>query len=230
MLLTPDEWTAVVLSLRVAFWATVWSMPPAIFVGWILSRVEFPGKGLFDGIVHLPLVLPKVVVGYILLITLGTRGYLGQYLYDWFGISLMFTTAGATVAAAVVSFPLSVNAIRLAIDGVDKGIETAARTLGASKLDAFFTVTLPLMLPGILSGALISLASALGEFGATITFVSNVEGQTRTIPLAIYSATHMPDGDAMALRLTAVSVVLALGALILAEMADRRIKIALGRI
>nr|WP_238122012.1 MULTISPECIES: molybdate ABC transporter permease subunit [unclassified Xanthobacter] len=229
-MLTPDEWTAVVLSLRVAFWATVWSMPPAIFVGWILSRVEFPGKGLFDGIVHLPLVLPKVVVGYILLITLGTRGYLGQYLYDWFGISLMFTTAGATVAAAVVSFPLSVNAIRLAIDGVDKGIETAARTLGASKLDAFFTVTLPLMLPGILSGALISLASALGEFGATITFVSNVEGQTRTIPLAIYSATHMPDGDAMALRLTAVSVVLALGALILAEMADRRIKIALGRI
>ncbi|MGR7996229.1 molybdate ABC transporter permease subunit [Xanthobacter sp. ZOL 2024] len=230
MLLTPDEWTAVVLSLRVAFWATVWSMPPAIFVGWILSRVEFPGKGLFDGIVHLPLVLPKVVVGYILLITLGTRGYLGQYLYDWFGISLMFTTAGATVAAAVVSFPLSVNAIRLAIDGVDKGIETAARTLGASKLDAFFTVTLPLMLPGILSGALISLASALGEFGATITFVSNVEGQTRTIPLAIYSATHMPDGDAMALRLTVVSVVLALSALILAEMADRRIKIALGRI
>lgn len=230
MLLTPEEWTAVALSLRVAFWATIWSMPPAILVGWILSRLEFPGKGLFDGIVHLPLVLPKVVVGYILLITLGTRGYLGQYLYEWFGISLMFTTAGATVAAAVVSFPLSVNAIRLAIDGVDKGIETAARTLGASKLDAFFTVTLPLMLPGILSGALISLASALGEFGATITFVSNVEGQTRTIPLAIYSATHMPDGDAMALRLTVVSVILALSALVLAEMADRRIKIALGRV
>ncbi|MFG1402678.1 molybdate ABC transporter permease subunit [Xanthobacter sediminis] len=230
MLLTPEEWTAVVLSLRVAFWATLWSMPPAILVGWILSRLEFPGKGLFDGIVHLPLVLPKVVVGYILLITLGTRGYLGQYLYEWFGISLMFTTAGATVAAAVVSFPLSVNAIRLAIDGVDKGIETAARTLGATRIDAFFTVTLPLMLPGILSGALISLASALGEFGATITFVSNVEGQTRTIPLAIYSATHMPDGDAMALRLTVVSVILALSALVLAEMADRRIKIALGRV
>lgn len=228
--LTPEEWTAVRLSLQVAFWATFWSMPPAILVGWLLSRVTFPGKGLFDGIVHLPLVLPKVVVGYLLLITLGTRGYLGQYLHEWFGISLIFTTAGATVAAAVVSFPLSVNAIRLAIDGVDKGLETAARTLGASRLDAFFTVTLPLMLPGILSGALIALASALGEFGATITFVSNVEGETRTIPLAIYSATHMPDGDAMALRLTAVSVVLALGALILAEMADRRIKIALGRI
>jgi molybdate transport system permease protein len=196
----------------------------------LLSRTEFPGKGVFDGLVHLPLVLPKVVVGYVLLITLGTRGYLGQYLYEWFGLSLMFTTAGATVAAAVVSFPLTVNAIRLAIDGVDKGIETAARTLGASKIDAFFTVTLPLMLPGILSGALISLASALGEFGATITFVSNVEGQTRTIPLAIYSATHMPDGDAMALRLTIVSVILALGALVLAEMADRRIKIALGRV
>lgn len=230
MLLTPEEWTAVVLSLKVSFWATFWSMPIAIAVGWVLSRTEFPGKGLFDGFVHLPLVLPKVVVGYILLITLGTRGYLGQYLYDWFGISLMFTTAGATVAAAVVSFPLTVNAIRLALDGVDKGIETAARTLGANRWDAFFTVTLPLMTPGILSGALISLASALGEFGATITFVSNVEGQTRTIPLAIYSATHMPDGDAMAMRLTVVSVILALGALILAEMADRRIKIALGRI
>ncbi|MFG1297299.1 MULTISPECIES: molybdate ABC transporter permease subunit [Xanthobacter] len=230
MLLTPEEWTAVALSLKVAFWSTIWSMPPAIVVGWILSRTEFPGKGLFDGFVHLPLVLPKVVVGYILLLTLGTRGYLGQFLYEWFGISLMFTTAGATVAAAVVSFPLMVNAIRLALDGVDRGIETAARTLGASRLDAFFTVTLPLMTPGILSGALISLASALGEFGATITFVSNVEGQTRTIPLAIYSATHMPDGDAMALRLTAVSVVLALSALVLAEMADRRIKIALGRI
>lgn len=230
MLLTPEEWTAVALSLKVAFWSTIWSMPPAIVVGWILSRTEFPGKGLFDGFVHLPLVLPKVVVGYILLLTLGTRGYLGQFLYEWFGISLMFTTAGATVAAAVVSFPLMVNAIRLALDGVDRGIETAARTLGASRLDAFFTVTLPLMTPGILSGALISLASALGEFGATITFVSNVEGQTRTIPLAIYSATHMPDGDAMALRLTVVSVILALGALILAEMADRRIKIALGQI
>ncbi|MFG1391435.1 molybdate ABC transporter permease subunit [Xanthobacter agilis] len=230
MLLTPEEWTAVALSLKVAFWSTIWNMPPAILVGWILSRTEFPGKGVFDGLVHLPLVLPKVVVGYVLLITLGTRGYLGQYLYEWFGLSLMFTTAGATVAAAVVSFPLTVNAIRLAIDGVDKGIETAARTLGATRIDAFFTVTLPLMLPGILSGALISLASALGEFGATITFVSNVEGQTRTIPLAIYSATHMPDGDAMALRLTIVSVILALGALVLAEMADRRIKIALGRV
>ncbi|WP_454915687.1 molybdate ABC transporter permease subunit [Xanthobacter sediminis] len=230
MLLTPEEWTAVVLSLKVAFWSTIWSMPPAILVGWVLSRLEFPGKGLFDGIVHLPLVLPKVVVGYLLLITFGTRGYLGQYLYEWFGISLMFTTAGATLAAAAVSFPLSVNAVRLAIDGVDQGIETAARTLGATRIDAFFTVTLPLMLPGILSGALIALASALGEFGATITFVSNVEGQTRTIPLAIYSATHMPDGDAMALRLTAVSVILALTALVLAEMADRRIKIALGRV
>lgn len=229
-MLTPEEWTAVRLSLQVAFWATVWSLPPAILIAWVLSRLNFPGKGLFDGLVHLPLVLPKVVVGYLLLILLGNRGYIGQYLHEWFGISLIFSTAGATVAAAVVSFPLTVNAIRLAIDGIDTGIETAARTLGASRLDAFFTVTLPLMLPGILSGCLIALASALGEFGATITFVSNVEGQTRTIPLAIYSATHMPDGDAMALRLTVVSVVLALGALVLAEMADRRIKFALGRI
>lgn len=228
-MLTPEEWTAVRLSLQVAFWATLWSLPPAILVGWVLARFDFPGKGVFDGIVHLPLVLPKVVVGYLLLITLGTRGYIGQYLNEWFGIRLIFTTAGATVAAAVVSFPLTVNAIRLAIGGIDKGIETAARTLGASKLDAFFSITLPLMMPGVLSGCLISLASALGEFGATITFVSNVEGQTRTIPLAIYTATHTPDGDASAMRLTLVSVVLALGALLLAEMANRRIKLALGR-
>lgn len=221
MLLTPEEWTAVTLSLRVAFWATLWSMPPAILVGWILSRLEFPGKGLFDGIVHLPLVLPKVVVGYMLLITLGTRGYLGQYLYEWFGISLMFTTAGATVAAAVVSFPLSVNAIRLAIDGVDKGIETAARTLGASRIDAFFTVTLPLMLPGILSGALISLASALGEFGATITFVSNIPGETRTIPLAMYTLIETPGAEAAAARLCVIAIVLSLASLMVSEWLAR---------
>lgn len=228
-MLTPEEWTAVRLSLKVAFWATFWSLPPAILVGWALARLDFPGKGLFDGIVHLPLVLPKVVVGYLLLVTLGTRGFIGQYLHDWLGITLIFTTAGATVAAAVVSFPLTVNAIRLSVGGIDKGVETAARTLGASRLDAFFSVTLPLMLPGVLSGALIATASALGEFGATITFVSNVEGVTRTIPLAIYSATHMPDGDAMAMRLTAVSVVLALGALVLANLADRRMRLALGQ-
>ena len=182
-----------------------------------------------DGILHLPLVLPRVVVGYLLLLTLGSKGFLGQYLYEWFGIRLIFSTAGATVAAAVVSFPLSVNAIRLSLDAVDKGLETAARTLGASRFDVFFSVTLPLMAPGILSGALICLASALGEFGATITFVSNIEGQTRTIPLAIYSATHMPDGDAIAARLSLVSVVLALGALMMANFADKQLKRALGR-
>ncbi|QTL05356.1 molybdate ABC transporter permease subunit [Aquabacter sp. L1I39] len=228
-MLTPDEWTAVHLSLEVAFWATVWSLPPAIALAWLLSRTHFPGKGLLDGIIHLPLVLPRVVVGYLLLLTLGSKGFLGQYLYDWFGIRLIFSTAGATVAAAVVSFPLSVNAIRLSLDAVDKGLETAARTLGASRVDVFFSVTLPLMAPGILSGALICLASALGEFGATITFVSNIEGQTRTIPLAIYSATHMPDGDAIAARLSLVSVVLALGALMLADFADKQLKRALGR-
>ncbi len=173
--------------------------------------------------------LPKVVVGYLLLIALGARGFIGQYLDAWFGIKLIFTTAGATVAAAVISFPLTVNAIRLALEAVDRGLEVAARTLGASRLDVFFSVTLPLMLPGILSGALLSIASALGEFGATITFVSNVEGQTRTIPLAIYSATHMPDGDAMALRLTLVSIVLALAALLAANLVDRRIRILIGR-
>ncbi|MGU3493578.1 molybdate ABC transporter permease subunit [Xanthobacteraceae bacterium A53D] len=228
-MLTPEEWTAVHLSLKVAFWATVWSLPPAILVAFILSRTRFPGRGLFDGLVHLPLVLPRVVIGYLLLLTLGARGVFGSYLYDWFGIRLIFSTAGATVAAAVISFPLTVNAIRLALDAVDKGLETAARTLGASRLDTFFTITLPLMLPGILSGTLISLASALGEFGATITFVSNVEGVTRTIPLAIYTATSTVDGDAAALRLTVVAIVLALGALLLAEFADKRIRVMLGR-
>ncbi|MDQ0348225.1 molybdate ABC transporter permease subunit [Ancylobacter vacuolatus] len=228
-MLTPEEWTAVTLSLRVAFWATFWSLPFAVLTAFVLARARFPGKSLLDGLVYLPLVLPKVVVGYLLLLTLGGRGLIGQYLDAWFGIKLIFTTAGATVAAAVVSFPLTVNAIRLALEAVDRGLETAARTLGASRLDVFFSVTLPLMLPGILSGALLAIASALGEFGATITFVSNVEGQTRTIPLAIYSATHMPDGDAMALRLTLVSVVLALGSLLLASLVDRRIRVMIGR-
>ncbi|MBS7537837.1 molybdate ABC transporter permease subunit [Ancylobacter lacus] len=228
-MLTPEEWTAVALSLRVAFWATFWSLPAALAVALVLARTSFPGKGLLDGLVYLPLVLPKVVVGYLLLVMLGARGLIGQYLDAWFGIRLIFTTAGATVAAAVVSFPLTVNAIRLALEAVDRGLETAARTLGAGRLDVFLTITLPLMLPGILSGALLAIASALGEFGATITFVSNVEGQTRTIPLAIYSATHMPDGDAMALRLTVVSIVLAFGALLLANLADRRIRRLVGR-
>lgn len=173
--------------------------------------------------------LPKVVVGYLLLLTLGARGFIGQYLDAWFGIKLIFTTAGATVAAAVVSFPLTVNAIRLSLEAVDRGLETAARTLGASRADVFFSITLPLMLPGILSGALMAIASALGEFGATITFVSNVEGKTRTIPLAIYSATHMPDGDAMAARLVTVSVILALASLLLASRVDRRIRAMMGR-
>lgn len=228
-MLTPEEWTAVLLSLRVAFWATFWSLPLAVIVAWALARLDFPGKSLFDGLIYLPLVLPKVVVGYLLLITLGARGAIGQYLDAWFGIRLIFTTAGATVAAAVVSFPLTVNAIRLALEAVDKGLETAARTLGASRIDVFCSITLPLMLPGVLSGALLAIASALGEFGATITFVSNIEGQTRTIPLAIYSATHMPDGDAMALRLTLVSIALALGALLLANLVDRRIRVMIGR-
>ncbi|MFT0859392.1 molybdate ABC transporter permease subunit [Ancylobacter sp. G4_0304] len=227
--LTPEEWTAVHLSLKVAFWATFWSLPVAIGAAWLLARTRFPGRGLFDGLIYLPLVLPKVVVGYLLLLTLGARGSIGQYLDAWFGIRLIFTTAGATVAAAVVSFPLTVNAIRLSLEAVDQGLETAARTLGASRLDVFFSITLPLMLPGILSGALMAVASALGEFGATITFVSNVEGQTRTIPLAIYSATHMPDGDAMAARLVVVSVVLALASLLLASLVDRRIRAMMGR-
>ncbi|HSI41000.1 MAG TPA: molybdate ABC transporter permease subunit [Xanthobacteraceae bacterium] len=228
-MLTPEEWTAVRLSLTVAFWATAWSLPVAVLAAFVLARTEFPGKRLLDGLVYLPLVLPKVVVGYLLLLTLGARGLFGQYLDQWFGIRLVFSTSGAAVAAAVVGFPLMVNAIRLALEAVDRGLELAARTLGAGRLDVFLTITLPLMLPGIAAGILLSIASALGEFGATITFVANVEGQTRTIPLAIYSATHTPDGDAVAGRLVLVSVALALGALLLAGLADRRIRLLIGR-
>lgn len=225
-MLTPEEWTAVALSLKVAFWATFWSLPLAVLTAFVLARARFPGKSLLDGLVYLPLVLPKVVVGYLLLVSLGARGFLGQYLDAWFGIRLIFTTAGATVAAAVVSFPLTVNAIRLALEAVDRGLETAARTLGASRLDVFFSVTLPLMLPGILSGALLAIASALGEFGATITFVSNIPGETRTIASAIYTASQSPDGDGEALLLSIIAAGIGLAALVASEIIARRFRSA----
>ncbi|GEO40354.1 molybdate transport system permease protein [Skermanella aerolata] len=228
-MLTPLEIEAVSLSLWVASWSTLTVLPLAIVAALILARAEFWGKSLFDGIIHLPLVLPPVVIGYLLLITLGTRGVIGSWLLENFGIRLIFTSAGASVAAGVMSFPLMVRAIRLAIEAIDSGLEAAARTLGAGPIDRFLTITLPLMLPGILSGAVMAFAASLGEFGATITFVSNIPGETRTLPLAIYTATQTPDGDLEAARLVALSFTLSLSALILSEWLGRRVRRMMGR-
>ena len=228
-MLTPIEWEAMRLSLQVALWATLLSLPPAVGAAWLLSRSSMPGKAALEALVHAPLVLPPVVIGYLLLITLGTRAPLGRWLKEHFDLQLIFTMEGAVVAAAVMSFPLMVRAIRLSLDAVDRGLEVAARTLGASRWDAFATVTLPLMLPGILSGSMMAFAASLGEFGATITFASNIEGETRTLPLAIYTATQTPDGDAAALRLVALSMLLALTALVLSGLLERRTRRWLGR-
>jgi molybdate transport system permease protein len=225
----PQEIDALVLSLRVALAAVAFSLPPAIAVAWVLARREFPGKALFDGIVHLPLVLPPVVVGYLLLLAFGVRGPFGAFLYENFGLRLVFTSAGASLATAVMVFPLMVRAIRLSVEALDPGLDEAARTLGAGPLDRFFTISLPLMLPGILAGAMIAFAASLGEFGAVITFAANVPGETQTLPLAIYSAVQRPDGEATAARLAALSVALALAGLLLSEYLARRVKRMLGR-
>ncbi len=228
-MLTAVEWDALQLSLKVGLASTLLCLPFALIVAWLLSRTRFPGRALLDGIAHAPLVLPPVVIGYLLLISLGTRAPLGAWLKDTFGIQLIFTMQGVVVAAAVMAFPLMVRAIRLSLDGVDRGIELAARTLGASRLDVLCTITLPMMLPGILSGAMMAFAASLGEFGATITFASNIEGETRTLPLAIYTATQTPDGDAIALRLVGLSMLLAVSAITLSEWLNRRALRWLGR-
>lgn len=222
------ELEAIRLSLEVATAAVVGSLPIAILVAWILARKEFPGKSILDGIVHLPLILPPVVVGYILLVTLGRNGVIGAFLFDVFGITLAFTWKGAAVAAAVVAFPLIVRSIRLSLEAVDGGLEQAARTLGASPLRVFVTVTLPLASPGILTGAILGFARSLGEFGATITFVSNIPGETRTLPIALYTLTQVPGGEMGALRLVVISIVVALAALIVSEIIARRLKARLG--
>jgi molybdate transport system permease protein len=221
--LTALENEAVILSLRVAFWAVLWSLPLGIFTAWLLARRDFFGKTLVNGLIHLPLIVPPVVVGYLLLIMLGRRGVLGSWLHDWFGITIAFTWKGAAVAAAVMAFPLMVRAIRLSMDEVDRRLEQAARTLGAGPFRVFFTVTLPLTLPGILTGTILAFARSLGEFGATITFVSNIPGETRTLPLALYTLTQSPGGEAGALRLVVVAVVLALAALMVSEVLARRL-------
>ena len=220
---TDAEWQAITLSLRVALVSVVTSLPLGVLVAWLLARRSFPGKSLFEGVVHMPLVVPPVVVGYGLLLLFGRRGPAGAWLYDHLGITLIFTWKGAALAAAVMGFPLMVQAIRLSIEAVDRKLEAAARTLGAGPLGVFFTITVPLILPGILVGSVLAFARSLGEFGATIVFVGNIPGETRTIPIAIYTLTQQPEGDLPALRLSIIALILALAALIASEALARRI-------
>lgn len=223
-LVTPIEVEALTLSLKVSFWAMACSLPLAVAVAWLLSRCNFAGKTLVDVIVHLPMVLPPVVVGYLLLLLLGNQGPLGRLLQSWFGVTVAFTWKGAAIASAVMAFPLVVRAIRLALDNVDRRLESAARTLGAGPLNVFFSVTLPLITPGILTGLVLGFARGLGEFGATITFVSNIPGETRTLPIALYSLIQVPGGEAAAFRLMVISIVIALIALAGSEFVARRLR------
>jgi len=220
--LTPDEWTAVELSLRIAVVATVAALPFGLAIAWVLARKEFWGKALLDGVVHLPLVLPPVVTGYLLLISFGRRGPVGAFLYDTFGFTFSFRWTGAALACGVMGFPLLVRAIRLSFEAIDRRLEDASATLGANALWVFLTVTLPLALPGVIAGMVLCFAKALGEFGATITFVSNIPGETQTISAAIYTFTQIPDGDAAAGRLVIIAIVIALAALIASEWFARR--------
>ncbi|WP_108502164.1 molybdate ABC transporter permease subunit [Paracoccus indicus] len=221
--LTLQEWQAVALSLKVSLWATVVSLPFGIAVAYLLARRQFWGKQLLNGLVHLPLILPPVVTGYLLLAGFGRRGPIGGFLDDCCGIVLAFRWTGAALAAAIMAFPLMVRAIRLAIEAVDPRLEQVAGTLGANCLWVFLTVTLPLILPGIIAGAILAFAKAMGEFGATITFVSNIPGQTQTLPSAIYSFLQVPGGEASALRLVAIAVAIAMIALLLSEWVARAI-------
>jgi len=221
--LTPDEWRAVALSLRVSFWATVVSLPVGIAVAYVLARYRFWGRQLLNGLVHLPLILPPVVTGYLLLLTFGRKGAVGAFLDQTFGLVFAFRWTGAALAAAVMAFPLMVRAIRMAIEAVDPRLEAAAGTLGASRPWVFVTVTLPLILPGIVAGAILGFAKAMGEFGATITFVANIPGQTQTLPSAIYTYLQVPGGDAAAFRLVLVAIAIAMLALLLSEWVGRSV-------
>ena len=225
--LTPEEWNAVALSLRVSFWATLCSLPLGLATAYALARGRFWGKQVLNGLVHLPLILPPVVTGYLLLLTFGTRGPVGSLLADW-GIVLAFRWTGAALAAGVMAFPLMVRAIRLSIEAVDPKLEQAAATLGAAPAWVFLTVTLPMALPGIVAGTILAFAKAMGEFGATITFVSNIPGETRTIPSAIYAFLQVPGGEGAALRLVIVAVVVAMAALLMSEIFARRVAARVG--
>ena len=220
--MTPEEWTAVRLSLLVATTATLASLPFGIAVAWLLARRRFWGKSLLDTLVHLPLILPPVVTGYLLLISFGKRGPIGAFLDEQFGIVFSFRWTGAALASALMGFPLMVRAIRLSIEAIDRRLETAARTLGGSRLWVFVSITLPLALPGVISGMVVAFAKALGEFGATITFVSNIPGETQTLALAIYSLTQTPNGDAHALRLVWLSLGVSVAALLVSEALAQR--------
>jgi molybdate transport system permease protein len=227
--LSPDETEALHLSLSVALRSVAISAPAALVVAWILTRRRFLGHTLLDAMVHLPLVLPPVAVGYVLLLLFGARGPIGAWLDRTFGIHLIFTRNGAALATAVMSFPLMVRAIRISLESADRGLEEAARTLGAGPLDRFATISLPLMLPGLLAGAITAFSAALGDFGAVITFVSNIPGETRTLPLALYSALQEPGGEHAAARLAILSVTLGLGGLLVSEWFARRVRRMLGR-
>jgi molybdate transport system permease protein len=223
------EWEALRLSLAIALRSVLVNLPLATFVAWLLTRVRFPGRTVLDAVVHLPLVLPPVLVGYLLLLGFGVRGPIGGWLDQVFGIQLIFTRAGAALATAVMSFPLMVRAIRISLESVDRGLEQAARTLGAGPLDRFLSITLPLMLPGILAGTITAFAAGLGEFGAVITFASNIPGETRTLPLALYTALQQPGGDAAAARLAAISFALGLAGLLASESLARWVRRRMGR-
>ena len=221
-MLTAEEWTIVVLSIKVGVVAIAATLPAAFAIGWLLARCEFPGKTLLDALVHLPLVLPPVVTGWMLLLAFGNRGPLGQLLHEVFGVSLMFRWTGAALASAVMALPLMVRAMRLSIEAIDRRLESAARTLGASPWRVFLGITLPLSMPGVLAAGVLGFARSIGEFGATITFVSNIPGETQTLPLAIYSELQRPGGDAMVTRLALMSVALSLLALAISEALARR--------
>jgi molybdate transport system permease protein len=226
--LSPAEWSALLLSFKVAAWCTAVGLVPAIGLGWVLARYEFWGKALIDALVHLPMVLPPVVPGFLLLMLFGHQGWIGGWLFEHTGFSFAFNWKGAVLASLVMGFPLMVQSIRLSIQLVDRRLEDAARTLGAGRWSVFLTITLPLALPGILVGALLGFSRSLGEFGATITFVGNIADETRTLPLAIYSVMHQPDGEPMAMRLIAISLVIALAALLLSNAISKRMQQRLG--
>jgi len=226
---TSAEIAILLLSLKVALFCVALILIPATAVAWLLARKTFFGKSLLDSLVHLPLVLPPVVPGFLLLLLLGNQGLIGKYLHEYFGISLAFTWMGAVVASAMMAFPLMVRSIRQAISQVDRGLEIAAQSLGAHPLRVFFTITLPLSMSGMITGLILAFSRSMGEFGATITFVGNIENETRTLPLAIYSYTQVPDGDLPALRLVILSVLLALGALMVSDRLERKANLQIGR-
>ena len=228
MFLTEYEWSIILLSLKIGSVAVIASLPFGIWIAWILARKEFRGKTILDSIINLPLVLPPVVIGYLLLITMGRNGYVGKWLDQVFGLSFSFNWKGAALASAVVSFPLLVRAIRISFESIDHNLEFAARSLGASKIKMFFTITLPLAIPGIIAGIVLAFARSLGEFGATITFVSNIPGETRTLPLAMYTLIQIPNQEAATMRLCIIAIAISFISLFLSEVLQRAHKKRLG--